>query len=180
MCTASIGQPGGCQLTSGLPQYAECCHVQHQCHRPLSRVGAETQLSGSASVQYQCSSGGIPSSPRCTHQPGPECSIPPPAAAWHLLGCLQVGSGTPTPWVGTPHAVVWAVWDVCLILLPTSILLSKNANEALSLCSLSLQCKCCVFPLYLPLPRLRGWRRRREVGWLNCTLIGLLPRQPAL
>lgn len=44
MCTASIGQFCGCQLTSGLPQHAECCHDQHQCHGPLSRVHAETAL----------------------------------------------------------------------------------------------------------------------------------------
>lgn len=146
MGTASMGQPGDCQPTSGLPQHAECCHVQHQWHTPLSRVGAETQLSGCALVQCQCSSGVIPSSPHCMHTAWSRVQHPTTCTAshhlpagWHLLGSLQVGSETPTPCrelrhlphVGHTSCCGLVVWDVYLIFsLPL-------------FCAVKMQIKCC-------------------------------------
>lgn len=96
MCTASMGQPCGCQLTCGLPQHAQRCHVQ-QSATGLSPEWVQRHSPGCAAVQCQCSSGVIPSSPLCMHTAAQDCSIPPPAAGWHLLGSLQVGFDTSTP-----------------------------------------------------------------------------------
>lgn len=129
-------------VTSGLPQHAERCHAQHQHHRPVSRVGAETQLL-SVSVQFRV----IPSSPLCMHT---ACSrVQHPTTCSRMAsGSLQVGSETPTP--RREHLMLWSGPSGMFTLLFSLPLCcsvkmqTKGCHSAHSFCNANAMCSLCT------------------------------------